>query len=92
MNDYIKREDAIEVVSRLSDKDDLEYLSVDALYDEIDRIPTADVVEVVRCRDCKYCCHDLNGMLVCNSNQRVPPFYTDHDFYCAHGERRGDNG
>ena len=38
--------------------------------------PTADVVEVVRCKDCKW----RNGvMLKCNT-------YSDND-YCGHGER-----
>lgn len=44
-------------------------------------VPTADVVEVVRCKDCavphnKWTgCPNLNGL--------IPP----PDFYCAHGER-----
>ena len=46
------------------------------------RMPTADVVEVVRCADCDVPhnrwtgCPNLNGM--------IPP----PDFYCARGERK----
>ena len=48
-------------------------------------LPTADVVEVVRCRDCavphnKWTgCPKLNGL--------IPP----PDFYCAYGERSNNN-
>lgn len=52
----------------------------------------ADVVEVVRCADCKHCRRDLNGMPICNGNKRATPFYPDPDFYCKYGERRDDNG
>jgi len=55
----------------------------------VERQPTADVVEVVRCKDCKhfaeemigddleYICESVSGML-----NPVP------DFYCSYGERR----
>lgn len=48
----------------------------------VDEQPTADVVEVVRCKDCDVPhnrwtgCPNLNGMI-------LPP-----DFYCAKGERK----
>lgn len=48
----------------------------------IEETPTADVVEVVRCKDCDVPhnrwtgCPNLNGL--------IPP----PDFYCARGERR----
>ena len=49
-------------------------------------IPTADVVEVVRCKDCAVPhnrwtgCPKLNGLV------------TSPDFYCSYGERRKGNG
>lgn len=60
--------------------------------------PAADVVEVVRCKDCKYffdeCCnHEKNRVL-----HRVPDFgkhysyvgriKVEPDHYCGHGERK----
>jgi hypothetical protein len=60
----------------------------------IEDAPTTDVVEVVRCKDCKYR-EDLNDRL---NNIRV--FCTlavdvkevDLTDYCSYGERREDNG
>lgn len=45
-------------------------------------IPTADVVEVVRCKDCAV---PHNRWLGCpNLNGLIPPL----DFYCERGERK----
>ena len=56
---------------------------------DIDEIPTADVVEVVRCKDCK---HFTEGMIgddleyFCKlTSGMVNPA---PDFYCSYGERR----
>ena len=48
----------------------------------INYTPTADVVEVVRCKDCKW--HDsVDGpMRQCD--------ITDDDDFCSYGEREGD--
>lgn len=50
-----------------------------------DKIPVADVVEVVRCKDCKryvanYCCRDIKG--------RTNMFFMNENDYCSYGERR----
>lgn len=46
-------------------------------------VPTADVVEVVRCKDCK--CDDSNPQhLPCTG------WYPPDDFFCAYGERSED--
>ena len=55
------------------------------LQDFIKAQPTADVVEVVRCRDCKYSEVDENENLWCafyNEKIREMP-----NGYCWHGER-----
>lgn len=41
---------------------------------DTDRVPTADVVEVVRCKDCRKWC-------ICHHSD---------DYYCSDGERRED--
>ena len=44
--------------------------------------PTADVVEVVRCKDCK---HYDRGICYCSSVKYVAH---DKNHYCGYGERR----
>ena len=57
--------------------------------------PFADVVEVVRCKDCKW--GDTIGSYGCYcQNIKTPWFndefqiYTDKDDFCSYGERRND--
>ena len=62
------------------------------LQKRIDEQPTADVVEVVRCKDCVHCADDWNGnqpMFTCEiamCNESVEP-----NGYCFCGERREDD-
>ncbi len=51
--------------------------------DEIDSMPTADVVEVVRCKDCK---HYNGDSAVCKRMNRI----MKDDGFCSYGERRED--
>jgi hypothetical protein len=55
-------------------------------FNEIDYVPTADVVEVVRCKDCKHIASTEYGGLCCLKNIGVA--YND---YCSYGER-SENG
>ena len=55
------------------------------IFKTIDAIPTADVVKVVRCKDCKYW-HDDGIMTTCDKN--IGNGY-DAEYYCADGERKG---
>lgn len=58
-------------------------LPVEHLYD----IPAADVVEVVRCRRCKFWEPD-GGKGRCNGIRNGLTYdYTDADDYCSYGER-----
>lgn len=57
------------------------------LDDALNLIPTADVVEVVRCKDCEYW-QDNNGGYPhdeCRWGKNETP---DADDYCSYGERR----
>lgn len=56
--------------------------------------PTVDAVEVVRCRDCRFCRkHPTSDKVkLCtneNWNTEYHPFVNDNDF-CSYGERRTD--
>ena len=98
MDDYISRKAAINALCKAVHKDDgiipCENQTTSCLWSgtrvcdyarEIDALPSADVVDVVRCRDCKYFeqdgpydgwCHGWSGMIV-------------DDGFCSFGERKG---
>ena len=60
---------------------DADKLPLDIEHEDIDDAPTIDAVEVVRCKDCKFClihtqwCKRLNKM-------------TNGNWFCAAGERK----
>ena len=62
------------------------------IFDEIiDLQPTADVVKVVRCKDCKYAHMTMDGECkYCDIWFPDEKEYMDGDYYCASGERRDD--
>lgn len=78
-SDYIKREDAI----KQFEYEDTTYESAE-IVGILSDIPSADVVEVVRCKDCKWyekewCYCGLHN----NADKDIKP--TD---YCIYGERK----
>ena len=62
----------------------------DAVIDIVLEYPTADVVEVVRCKDCKFYkaydtpVEDFDGFCTVNENEY------DKDFFCQYGDRSED--
>lgn len=50
----------------------------------IDTQPTADVVEIVRCKDCKY----YNAIYTNRLSECEKGFETYGNDYCSYGERR----
>ena len=91
MTDYIKRTDAV----KIAEKYGLAKGSVlgrhtglaDCIARDISELPTADVAEVVRCKDCEYLVNttiNANGFLICGiSDMEIAP-----DDFCSYGERR----
>ena len=90
MSDYIKREDAIRLAKDIvlpsgsiigyhATKPIVIWRCIDA--DEVMELPSADVVEVVRCKDCK---HYRIWEMKCD-RLHVKPFADNH--YCSFGER-----
>ena len=60
----------------------------------IERQPTADVVEVVRCKDCVWWEPDRYGSIMgrCeNPRNGLINEYTDNTDYCSYGKRREEN-
>ena len=50
-------------------------------------IPSADVVEVVRCKDCRWG-REACGNIECRADMSVPPEYHGYDWFCPNGERK----
>ncbi len=70
------------------------------ILEKLDALPTADVVEVVRCKDCKHWNKTDTDIIVnidygkcTNSNS---PYHNEEETtggdYCSYGERKCDNG
>ena len=95
MSDYIKKDDAMTAVSCYMMQTGIDERPYTYARDEIYKLPAADVVEVVRCKDCIHCADDYinTGMgympaFTCelggiNDSDSVDP--TD---YCSYGERK----
>lgn len=59
----------------------------------IDACSEADVVKVVRCRECKFSEEVNPGLYIChNEDIKIVGTFVDPDWYCADGKRRKDNG
>jgi len=80
MAEYIKREDVIAELSKRSQAENV-----------INAIPAADVVEVVRCCECKHYHAAKDGFGWCE-NIESPAWDrgVDSDWFCADGKRRGN--
>ena len=98
MKEYIEREAARDLMERaLEDDWEIQYAN-----DRLRDIPAADVVEVVRCRECKHRPtkpekYD-DGLDLVFPDEACPcycdddPFYSWHpsdDWFCPRGERKG---
>lgn len=85
--DYIRRIDTFNTINALFVK----------LIDDINALPSADVVEVIRCKECKY--FNLNKWGKVNDiplivAHEICDFWgegckTNKDGYCSFAERRG---
>ena len=76
MAEYIKKNDLIKHIERSFGE-----ISTPFVVKEIKDFPNADVVEVVRCKDCRH--FDGEGCL--KTHGEFEPNPTD---YCSYGERR----
>ena len=93
MKEYIEREALIQRLNAspiFTNFGEDGFFIRNAVLDIIEKQPTADVVEVVRCKDCIYynsnCC--FNRQWDFESSTEVP-LVRETDF-CSYGERKGD--
>lgn len=77
MPEYIERKSALSAVALGANRRDMSEL--------IHKIPAADVVEVVRCRDCKFRSNEWTGCPKLNGT------ITDDEFFCKCGIKREES-
>ena len=83
MGEYIKREEAKETVKYIP------YCDWKTVGDWLDEMPAADVVEVVRCKDCKQGWRTIDGYVHCSHPCGKKILVKGSDF-CSYGERRDE--
>lgn len=82
MDEYIKREDALDAVLFALVGTGYQSRAIYAISD----IATTDAVEVVRCKDCKYFGREIaHGKHDCKKYEM--PYCLENDF-CSYGERK----
>ncbi len=67
------------------------------LYDELQKLPTSDVVEVIRCKDCENCLC-INDRYMCKRNAIYNDSYKEfyglcavaEEHFCSYGERKDE--
>ncbi len=93
MPEYIEREAALQEIraymGRFGAGEDTKELLPGLYLAEgvAERAPAADVVPVVRCKDCKYC--DFGGRMFAICQKRN--FLVHKEEFCNFGERRNSN-
>lgn len=99
MSDYISREAAIDSLVKLErtarHNSVLRPDHVEECREVLRSIPAADVVEVVRCKDCKYSEHWYRDKRLCRlwygEEKPSAPIDVFDDGFCNYGERREDD-
>lgn len=90
MNDYISRQAAIDAIScdiTVTGRQNAELVAatIGTFADRIKALPSADVQQVVRCRDCKW--FNKIGCAIKIVDESDKPHEDD---FCSFGERRTD--
>ena len=90
MSRYIDADNLISVLDILSDKGgDIRYW--EQLKWIVADCPTADVVEVVRCRECRWG-REVCGNIECSVDLNAPTEYHGYDWFCPNGEKMDEVG
>ena len=95
MAEYIEREALLEDLQAAVENGGMGGMVASALKRYVKRAPAADVVEVVRCEDCKHAWIHPCGYVYCHRDGRNAYEMTFNlDSFCSYGERKegADNG
>lgn len=104
MADYIDRKELIEILNRFAPEhysalvnmlitkmpaaDVVSKETHEAVRKALQAFAETDVVQVVRCKDCK---HYIAGFCTRDINGRTNMFRMSENDYCSYGERKADN-
>lgn len=92
MDEYMKESELIEAIDEYSNDMGITYgalwVGLQTAKEIIRACPSSDVVEVVRCKDCKHYCPSAFGGFTC-FGRRIPS--VSEDDYCNYGERREED-
>ncbi|MBQ3045159.1 MAG: hypothetical protein IJD49_04330 [Clostridia bacterium] len=94
-DDFIKRLDAINAYKGSRLKDNHRTVEASLIHTQehnhilhiIDKLPAADVVEVVRCKDCIFCKYNEDADVYKCDRRGYFTEYVNPDDYCSKGER-----
>lgn len=88
MNEYITKEQALDAVNDSFNDAMTAKEFWDLLPQRMNAIPPADVVEIVRCKDCYKLYPDGNGGML--NYCRVHHIFVNANDFCSYGARKGD--
>ena len=83
MAEFIERKALVEFMNECKGNDAFNIMATGYAMAFIEKVPAADVVEVVRCRDCKHYYHGT-----C-TNDFALNLMREND-YCSYGEKRSE--
>ena len=89
MAEYIDREAVIAGIEntlreKASQKNSLAHIAFRLFAEILKQAPAADVVKIVRCKDCEH----LTEKGICKKFRQRYPFYPEDDFHCGFGKRK----
>ena len=87
---YIEREKVLEIAKDEYYSDFHKSMAdLTSLRELLEDTPAADVVDVIRCKDCKYAFHHPLGYIYCHRDSRnAYEMVFRKDSFCSYGERK----
>lgn len=92
MKEYIDKKDAINLLWLFADE------TCASVVWDFESLPAEDVVEVVRCKDCKWFVYDMDlnheeypNQIEADGLCQITDKYCDMPHFCSYGERREEN-
>lgn len=93
MKEYIDKKNAINLLWLFADE------TCASVVWDFENLPAEDIVEVVRCKDCKWFVYDMDlnhetypNAIEADGLCQIADKYCDMLHFCSYGERREENG